>query len=48
MNVRLAAQVLSETVGKILFKYGLPDAAGTSKVCLLMDQFYKGKTKHSL
>ena len=40
MNVRLAAQVLSETVGKILLKYGPPDAAGTSKFCLLMDQFF--------
>ena len=38
MNVRLAAQVLSETVGKILFKYGPSDAAGTSKFCILMDQ----------
>ena len=40
MNVRLATQVLSETVGKILFKYGPPDAAGTSKFCILMDQCF--------
>ena len=38
MNVRLLEQVLSETVGKILFKYGPPDAAGTSTFGLLMDQ----------
>ena len=40
MNVRLAAQILSETVGKILLQYGPPDAAGTAKYCLMMDTFF--------
>ena len=40
MNVRLAAQVLSETVGKVLLQYGPPDAAATAKFCLPMDQFF--------
>ena len=40
MNVRLAAQVLSSTVSKTLSAYGPPDAAGTSKFCLMMDSFF--------
>ena len=39
MNVRLAAQVMSETVGKVLEAFGPPDAAETAKFLLLMDTF---------
>ena len=40
MNVKLAAQVLSSTVSKILMSRGHPEAAGTAKFCLLMDSFF--------
>ena len=40
MNVKLAAQVLSSTVSKVLLKYGPPKAAGTAKFCSLMDMFF--------
>ena len=40
MNVRLAAQVLSTTVSKVLSNYGPADAAGTAEFCLMFDQFF--------
>eukprot|EP00112_Aurelia_sp_Birch-Aquarium-sp1_P016687 Seg3808.2 transcript_id=Seg3808.2/GoldUCD/mRNA.D3Y31 product="DNA transposase THAP9" pseudo=true protein_id=Seg3808.2/GoldUCD/D3Y31 len=40
MNVRLAAQVLSDSVGKVLATFGPPDARATSKFCLMMDGFF--------
>ena len=40
MNVHLAVQILSLSVAHILREYGPPEAAGTSKVCELMDQFF--------
>lgn len=40
MNVRLAVQVLSDTVGNVLMKYGPPDAAKTAEFCLMMDKFF--------
>ena len=39
MNVRLAAQVLSTTVSKVLSNYGPADAAGTAEFCLF-DKFF--------
>ena len=40
MNVRLAAQVLSETVGKVLLVTGCPEVAATANLCLMMDKFF--------
>ena len=40
MNVRLAAQVLSTIVRKVLPNYGSVDAAGTAKVCLMFDKCF--------
>ena len=40
MNVRLAAQVLSTTVSKVLSNYGPADAAGTAEFCLMFDKFF--------
>ena len=40
MNVRLAAQVLSESVGNMLLQFGPPDAAETAHLSLLMDKFF--------
>ena len=40
MNVRLAAQVMSETVGKVLESFGPPDAAETAKFILLVGNFF--------
>ena len=40
MNVKLAAQVLSETVGKLLYEFGPPEANGTAKFCCMMDSFF--------
>ncbi len=40
MNVRLAAQVSSDSVGKVLAKFGPPEACATSKFCLMMDGFF--------
>ena len=37
LNVRLAVQVLSFLVGKVLQEFGPQDAAGTAKLCMLMD-----------
>ena len=40
MNVRLAAQVLSETVGKVIEHFGPPEALETSKFCIMIDKFF--------
>ena len=40
MRVRLAAQVVSDTVGKVLNEFGPPEAAGTAQFCLMMDNFF--------
>ena len=40
MNVKLAAQILSSTVSKVLLKYVTPESAGTAKLCSLMDMFF--------
>ena len=40
MNVRLAAQVLSATVSKVLSNNGPGDAAGTAEFCLMFDKFF--------
>ena len=40
MNVRLAAQVLSTTVRKVLSNYGPADPAGTAEFCLMFDKFF--------
>ena len=40
INARLAAQVLSSTISKFLFKYGSLQAPGTAKFCSLMDMFF--------
>ena len=40
MNVRLATQVLSETTGKILREYYLPEMHGTAEFCLQLDKFF--------
>ena len=40
MNVRLAAQVLSESVFQALQTYGPPDAIGTAVYCQMFDQFF--------
>ena len=40
MNVRLAAQVLSETTGKILKEYHSPDMHSTAEFCLQVDKFF--------
>ena len=37
-NVRLAAQVISSTVNKVLLAYGLPGAAETAHFCSFMEQ----------
>ena len=42
MNVRLAVQVLSSSVGNVLNEFGPPDAAETAKFCLMMDSFFDG------
>ena len=39
-RVRLAAQVLSETVGSVLNSFGPADAVGIAKCCLMMDNFF--------
>ena len=38
MRVRLAAQVLSDTVGNVLNEFGTPE--GTAQFCLMMDKFF--------
>ena len=40
MNVRLAAQVLSTTVSKVLKKFAPSYAAGTSKYCQYINHFF--------
>ena len=40
MNVRLAAQVLSSSVGSILKEFGPPESAGTAQFCILIDKFF--------
>ena len=40
MNVRLAAQVLSESVYHALHNVGPPEAAATAKFCLMCDKFF--------
>ena len=37
MNLRLAVQVLSFSVGKVLQEFEPPDVAGREKICILMD-----------
>ena len=39
MRVKLADQVLSDTVGNVLAQFGPPEAAGTANFCLIMDKF---------
>ena len=40
MNVRLAVQILSNSVGTILKSYGPPEAAKTAEFCIMMDKFF--------
>ena len=40
MNVKLAAQVLSSTIFRMLSQYGLPEASGIARFCILMDAFF--------
>ena len=40
MNVRLATQILSETVGKTLHDFGAKDCVQTANVCLYIDKFF--------
>ena len=40
MNVKLAARVLSDTVGKILERFGPSEANETGQFCIMMDKFF--------
>ena len=40
MNVKIAAQVLSETVTNVLFTTGPADTNATAKLCLMMNRFF--------
>ena len=40
MRVNLAAQVMSETVGKVMLAYAAPKAKETAKLILLVDKFF--------
>ena len=40
MNVRLAAQVLSQTCGKVLYKYYPEQFHGTAEFCLMINKFF--------
>ena len=40
MRVNLAAQVMSETVGKVMLAYATPKAKETAKLILLVDKFF--------
>ena len=40
MNVKLAVQVLSSTVSKVLESFGLTESAGTANFCRMMDLFF--------
>ena len=39
-RVRVAAQVLSETVESVLNSFGPAHAVGTAKCCLMMDNYF--------
>lgn len=43
MRVNLAAQVLSSTVATVLRSFGPPEAAGTTKLCEMVDSFLTAK-----
>ena len=40
INVHLAAQVLSDSVGNVLLSFCSPDSHGTANFCLAMDKFF--------
>ena len=40
MNVRLAAQILSESVSTALTEFGPEDTKGTAEYCLMFDRFF--------
>lgn len=40
LTPRLAAQVLSETVGNVINEFGPPEAAGSAQFCIMMDKFF--------
>ena len=40
MNVRLAAQVLSESVSTALLEFGPPDAKASAEYCLMFDKYF--------
>ena len=40
MNVRLAAQVLSDSLGNVLLSFCSPDSHGTANFCLMMDKLF--------
>ena len=40
MRVNLAAQVLSASVSSVLRAFGPPEAAGTARLCEMVDQFF--------
>ena len=40
INMKLAAQVLSETVGKVLLINGSEEVSAAANQCLMMDQFF--------
>ena len=40
MNLRLAAQILSETIGKVLSVTGSAEVAATANLCLMMVKFF--------
>lgn len=42
INMRLAAQVLTETVGKVLLINGSAEVSASANQCLMMDQFFDG------
>ena len=51
MRVNLAAQVLSSTVATVLRSFGPPEAAGTTKLCEIVDSFFdclnvRSRTEH--
>ena len=51
MRVNLAAQVLSSTMAAVLKAFGPPEAAGTAKLCEMVDGFFdclnvRSKTEH--
>ena len=44
MRVRLAAQVLSETVGSVLNSFGPTEAEGIENLCFMMVKFFDRST----